>query len=225
MNPSWPSTRPNPPPPHRPLSECPEAHLSLFGIAAQGAIRWTKTRNGVWRILLAMIHSGSDRRRARRFWIKSAGWLLIIACLAALIFWGVRVIRTGLSLRAHLAQVQAIADKPGLVNPEAACELAYGLRSDIVALEHDIGGLVNLAPLLGGLPKVGGDLRAAPHLLTVAERLSGVGEVTCRSLGPLLGALGDHASQEQKLSFQDACSRRDPGSGDLARGEYGSDTS
>ena len=121
-----------------------------------------------------------------------------------LIFWGARVIRTGISLRARLAHLQAMADKPSLVNPAMACELAHGLRTDIVALRHDVGGLVNLAPLLGGLPRVGGDLRAAPHLLTTAEGLSEVGEVTCRSLGPLLNALGDHESQEQKLSLQDA---------------------
>ena len=101
--------------------------------------------------------------------------------------------------RPHLAQVQAIADKPGLVNPEAACELAHGLRSDIMALEHDIGGLVNLAPLLGDLPRVGGSLRAAPHLLTIAEGLSEVGEVTCQSLGPLLSTLDGHVVRDRSF--------------------------
>ena len=151
-----------------------------------------------------MTQSGSDRRKARGGWVRCAGWLLAVVGLILLIFWGVRVIRTGISLRARLAQLQAMADKPSLVNPAVACELAHGLRTDIVALKHDIGGLVNLAPLLGGLPRVGGDLRAAPHLLTIAEGLSEVGEVTCQGLRPLLSTLGGHASQEQKLSLHDA---------------------
>jgi hypothetical protein len=119
--------------------------------------------------------------------------LLLVVLLAA---WGVRLAQTGQSLRQHLAQAQALADAPEEVDPVAACALVREMRGDVVALEREAGGLVRLAPALGWLPKVGGDLQAAPHLLAMADGLTEAGTLACDALEPALVAFGgtDEAS-------------------------------
>lgn len=127
---------------------------------------------------------------------KRVGWALVLLGLTLFVIWGVRLAQTGLSLRAHLAQAQALADAPEAVDPAAACSLMQGLRDDVVALRRQAGFPAQLTPALGWLPKVGGDLRAAPHLLVVADGLTEAGALACDALGPTLTAFGrtDEAS-------------------------------
>ncbi len=137
--------------------------------------------------------SGETRSNA---WTKWGGWGLTLLGLALLVVWGGQLVRTGLSLREHLAQAQALADAPWSLDPAAACDLVHGLRDDVVTLQRQAGGLVRLTPALGWLPKVGGDLRAAPHLLIVADGLTEAGVLGCDALGPALVTLGETGTGE-----------------------------
>ena len=119
---------------------------------------------------------------------KRWGWLPVLLGGVWLAVWGGGLARTGLSLREHLVQVQALADTPGSASPAAACDLVRDLREDVAALGRQAGGLVRVAPVLGWLPKVGGDVRAAPHLLAVADGVSEAGALACDALEPALAA-------------------------------------
>jgi hypothetical protein len=105
-------------------------------------------------------------------------------------------------LREHLAQAQALAEAPAEVDPAAACDLVQDLRDDVVALERQAGGLVRLAPALGWLPEVGGDLRAAPHLLAVADGLTEAGVLACDALEPALIAFGGTGEASGDFSLE-----------------------
>jgi hypothetical protein len=134
--------------------------------------------------------------------IASIGWCLIVLGLALLALWGARVARATLSLRDHATQLQALLERPTAADPAAVCGLVHALRADILALTGDAGGLARLAPLLGGLPRVGGELRAAPHLLAVAEGLSEVGSIGCQAFQPLLNSLGKKDAAGRSASLQ-----------------------
>jgi len=137
--------------------------------------------------------------------VKRAGWVLALLGIALLVVWGVGLARTGLSLQAHLAQMQALADAPETVDPVIACGLVQDLRNDVMALRRQAGFLARWAPALGGwLPKVGGDLRAVPHLLIVADGLTGAGVLTCEALQPMLVAFGGTNSAPDSLSLEQA---------------------
>lgn len=123
---------------------------------------------------------------------RRIGWLILALGAVLLLLWGVRVIRAGLSLRRHLAQAEALMRSPETADPETACALVGLLRQDLGTVRREAGGLVSLAPLLGWLPGIGGDLRAAPHLLTVADGLTEAGAIACDLLGPALA--GDSLS-------------------------------
>jgi len=140
-------------------------------------------------------------KRARIKW----RWVLALLGAVLLAVWGVRLARTGLSLRAHLAQAQALADAPETVDPTTACSLMQEMRDDVVALRRQAGFLARWAPALGGwLPKVGGDLRAAPHLLTLADGLTEAGALACETLEPILVAFGGTNSVSDGLSLERA---------------------
>ena len=69
-------------------------------------------------------------------------------------------------------QIQAerlLEDGLANVDADAAEDLVYGLRSDVVSLENEIGFLIPLLPSLGWLPKVGPLASAAPHLMEMAD--------------------------------------------------------
>ncbi|MGC9320615.1 MAG: DUF4012 domain-containing protein [Armatimonadota bacterium] len=70
------------------------------------------------------------------------------------------------------------------------------VHDDVVALERRGGLLVRLAPALGWLPRVGGDLQAAPHLLAVGDGLTEAGAIGCDVAGPVLASLGESSSGE-----------------------------
>jgi len=127
----------------------------------------------------------------RYFTIKRVGQLLVLLGVVLLVVGGARLAQVGLSLRGHLRQAQALADAPGSVNPATACGLVQDLRGDVTMSRREVGGLVQLAPALGWLPKIGGDLRAAPHLLGVADGLTEAGTLACDALEPALAAFGE----------------------------------
>ena len=99
--------------------------------------------------------------------------------------------RTGLSLREHLAQLQALADNPRSLDPEEACDLIGEMRGDLTSLRQQADGLVRLPPLLGWVPRIGGDLEAVPHLLIVADGLTEAGVLGCDAMRPVLQGLGE----------------------------------
>ncbi|MGQ9804319.1 MAG: DUF4012 domain-containing protein [Anaerolineae bacterium] len=123
---------------------------------------------------------------------RRIGWLILALGTVLLFLWGARVIRAGLSLRRHLAQAEALLRSPETANPETACALVGSLRQDLGTVRREAGLLVSLTPALGWLPRVGGDLRAAPHLLVMADGLTEAGAVACDLLGPALA--GDSLS-------------------------------
>jgi hypothetical protein len=134
--------------------------------------------------------------------LKHIGWVLALLGVALLAVWGGRLARAGLSLREHLAQAQTLTDAPEAVDPAMACGLVLDLRDDVVALRQQAGFLVHLAPALGWLPKVGGDLEAAPHLLVMADGLTEAGRLACDTLGPALAAFEGTGEASGGLSLE-----------------------
>ncbi|MDY6878131.1 MAG: DUF4012 domain-containing protein, partial [Chloroflexota bacterium] len=121
---------------------------------------------------------------------KRVVWSLVLLAVVLLTVWGVRLAQTGQLLLEHLSQVQALADAPAKADPAAACTLVREMQGDVMALERQVGGLVQMAPALGWLPKVGGDLQAAPHLLAMADGLTEAGTLACDALEPALATFG-----------------------------------
>ena len=119
-------------------------------------------------------------------WLRPLGWSLALLGLALLLAWAGRLARTGLSLRAHLSQAQSLLAHPSEAGPAAACLLVRDMRQDIVVLRNEGGVLAGLAPVFAWLPRIGGDLRAAPQLLDFADGLSEAGDLGCVALGPAL---------------------------------------
>ncbi|MBC7226459.1 MAG: DUF4012 domain-containing protein [Thermoflexales bacterium] len=127
---------------------------------------------------------------------SSASYLLLALGAALLLLWTVTVGRAALSLRTHLREATALAARAqeDLPDPEALCGLVRGLRADVATLSRQAGWAVRLAPALGWLPGVGGDLRAAPHLLATADHLTRAGVLACDALAPAFGLLGEGMS-------------------------------
>ena len=129
-------------------------------------------------------------RKKESAWVKWGGYGLLLLGVILLGVWGVGLVRTGLSLREHLAQVQALADNPRSLDPVEACDLVSELRGDLTTMRRQADGLIRLPPFLGWLPKIGGDLRAVPHLLIVADGLTEAGVLGCDAIGPALEGFG-----------------------------------
>ncbi len=153
---------------------------------------------------------------------KRAGWALVILGVLLLAVWAVTMGSRALSLRRHLTQIESWAEAPETVDPAAACELVASARADVTGLHRGAGGLVRLAPALGWLPRVGGDLRAAPHLLAMADGLTEVGAIGCEVAGPLLGfahGAGDSAVRSLVAALEDGRVDLDQARGAAVRAE------
>jgi hypothetical protein len=150
-------------------------------------------------------------------WKKRLGWALVLLVAAVLLVWGVRLAQAGLSLRKHLAQAQELAQEPGGLDPAGACALVRDLQGDVGALDRRAGGLIRFAPRLGWLPGVGGDLRAAPHFVSVAQGLAEAGAIVCDALDPALAALEGEGEGADDLSLEHVARLLDEGRPELGR--------
>lgn len=123
-------------------------------------------------------------------------WLLLAAGLALILIWsGLKAWRTYRAAQSLLDR-QAAAEEllaGGLSNadPEAAEDLVYGVRGDIVTLRNEVAFLMPLMPYLGWLPRVGPLAVASPELLEMADAGSEAAAYAFRGLKPALVLLQD----------------------------------
>ena len=95
--------------------------------------------------------------------------------------------------------IEAAADRAragqwGLADLDGLEEELGGARADLLALKAEVEPLLPLCPYLRWLPRFGGDIQAAPHLLEMGLRTSGAGELVLEGLAleglePLLSTL------------------------------------
>ena len=76
-------------------------------------------------------------------------------------------------------------------------EQLRGLREDLACLRTESGGVLALAPLLGWLPEVGGDVASAPQLLEMAEALTNAGVLVFDAISPVLEGIEAPGSTAQ----------------------------
>jgi len=118
-------------------------------------------------------------RRARRI-----GWLLLLLGVALLAAWALRLVVTANRLWQQVAQLRAMADASQSLEVATTCDLVRRLHREVVTVRREAGWLAQLAPLLSWLPRVGGNLRAMPHLLELADDLTEGGTWACAALEP-----------------------------------------
>jgi hypothetical protein len=143
----------------------------------------------------------TDKKKGNA-WVKWGGYGFLLLGVILLVVWSAGLVRTGLSLWEHLSQAQALADAPQSLDPMEACDLIHGLRDDLIAVRRQADGLIQLPPLLGWFPKIGGDLRAVPHLLIVADGLTEAGVLGCDAMEPALEAFGGGNDVAAGLSLE-----------------------
>ena len=98
-----------------------------------------------------------------------------------------QVAATARSLLSRVAQVQAMARGGAThIDPAAVGALVMGAHADVTTLRADLGPLVWLAPRLGWLPGVGGDVQAVPAFLQMADGLTEAGVELWQGFAPLL---------------------------------------
>lgn len=136
--------------------------------------------------------SSRGRTRAR------ALILALVLLLSAFVFLGVstaaRIQHHWTAAQAGLAQLEQVlsGSNPGLLaivqDPAQMDTLQKRVRSldtELIALEASSRPLLPLCRYLGWLPHVGGDIRAAPHLLALARYTADAGLALTEGLSPL----------------------------------------
>ena len=129
-------------------------------------------------------------------WPKWLGIGFLVLGMSFILGWGIRLAWLGRSLWQDLVALEALLESPETLDPVAACDLLHDTREHLVALNRQAGGLAQVGPSLGWLPVVGGDLAAAPYLLTVGDGLTEAGSLMCDTFGPTLAAFSDDSSRE-----------------------------
>ncbi len=115
-------------------------------------------------------------------WTRWLAWSLIALGAVLILVWLGRVVIVAQSLRTHLAQFESLATSAGASDPAYVCNLVWDTRDDVTSVRRDLGGIVGVAPILGWLPGVGGDLRAAPSLLVAGGESLNAGSLICEAM-------------------------------------------
>lgn len=117
--------------------------------------------------------------------------ILIGLILFALLAYAGLLARDALRLRDDLQALQDFTaalpanPQPAQIDLRALQPRLTSLHDNLAALKSHAGPLLALAPALGGLPQIGGDVRAAPALLDMALEATEVGERAVKMLAPL----------------------------------------
>lgn len=119
-------------------------------------------------------------------------WILLSALLLTLLLGGYktwRIVGLAYSLRDHIDELQAVATGSG--DLRAVGVGLQGLRADLVALRGEVAVFLPMTRFLSWVPRVGGDLRAAPALIDMALSFSEAGTTAFGGLEPLVALLED----------------------------------
>jgi hypothetical protein len=130
--------------------------------------------------------------------------LLLLACLLLLGF--VKYSRLANhfgSLQAHLRSMEGLAESEFLTAPKREDLVTFRtdltqIRADLLAIKAELGPVLALAPYLGWLPVVGGDLAASPDLLEMGIGVSTAGDLLFQGLEPMISLIG--GSSETSMS-------------------------
>jgi len=129
---------------------------------------------------------------------------LLAAVLAATSVKMVRIARPLVSARRHLLAIQSLADLAqagqwGREDLEALQQEVAATRADLGVLRSEVEPLLPLCPYLGWLPRLGGEVQSAPHLLRFALSISGATEAALEGLAPALYVMDRDPSTEELL--------------------------
>jgi len=134
--------------------------------------------------MTAPIQDHSQTRDLHR-WVRLA---FIIALLALVGWLGWRALRSGLSARAvlnDLDRLQATMAQPSLdALPRVQADIA-SLETHLKEVRAAAGPFLRLTPSLGWAPRFGPDLVLAPQLLDMAVELSTAGRIAVDTLAPI----------------------------------------
>ena len=119
--------------------------------------------------------------------------LLLITLLAVGFLWGcikgVKVGRYLVSVQGHWHVIEAMAARAplgqlGTADLAALQKELEGTYADLAALRGEVEPLLPLCDHLGWVPRLGGDIKAAPHLLEIGLRLTRAGDMALTWLQP-----------------------------------------
>ncbi len=138
--------------------------------------------------------------------LKALNWrrgaLLVLVLLVALgAYKAQRIWGLARSLQGRLDELQAVADGSGDLELRDATESLRGAHADLLALRGQLALFMPLTRLLGWVPGVGGDLRAAQALLDAALALTEAGTIAIDGLEPLLELAEGEAAADKPLAL------------------------
>lgn len=134
-------------------------------------------------------------------WFRRLARVLVLLGLVLFLVWSVTLGCLAWSLWGHAVQVRTWSQSPDAIDPEAVCVLVEDLHGDVASLRRQAGGLLRLASVLDGIPRVGPYLQAAPHVLEAMAGLSEAGVLLCAAFGPELADLEGSASLAEMASL------------------------
>ncbi len=126
------------------------------------------------------------RARLKKLKLRYLVLALLVLALAFGAYKAWRLWKLAQSLQTRLDQLQAVADGGDEVELRDLKEVVSGAHADLKSLRREVAFVLPLTPHLGWVPKVGGDLQAAPALLDVALAVTEAGTLALDGLDPLL---------------------------------------
>jgi hypothetical protein len=91
-----------------------------------------------------------------------------------------------------------LADGPDGIDADAAEDLVFGLRIDVLNLKNELGFLTPVLPYLGWLPKVGPLATSAPYLIEMADAGTEAAAYAFRGMKPTLTLLEEESNESSR---------------------------
>ena len=117
--------------------------------------------------------------------------LSILLLIVIFLLCGVKLVRVGVPLRSlynTMTQVQSIRANPAALDVTTLQPLVHQTHLDLLAVQAEARPLIWVADRAGWLPKIGGDVQAAPELLAMGVSLTGAGDIMLSAVQPALAA-------------------------------------
>jgi hypothetical protein len=131
--------------------------------------------------------------------------LILVGVLLLILFWAgykaYRVWNTVRSLQVRLNELQALAEGGADLEVESIGGTLQGAHTDLERLQSEIGFLMPLTARLGWVPKVGGDIQAAPALLEMALAVTEAGNTAFEGVEPLLALVEGEGPEGDPLAL------------------------